>query len=98
MFDEFMRDFPFLMKEMKEELKKSCTDARGKNLMKTDVKERQTRGMSWKWICPDFTKDEVKVSLENGYLTIQAAKGLDQDEQEKRILDAISAGAVCRSL
>ena len=27
MFDEFMRDFRFLMKEMKEELKKSCTDA-----------------------------------------------------------------------
>lgn len=30
MFDEFMRDFPFLMKEMKEELKKSCTDAEAK--------------------------------------------------------------------
>ena len=39
--------------------------------------------MSWKWNLPGFTKDEVKVSLENGYLTIQAAKGLDQDEQEK---------------
>ena len=31
MFDEFMRDFSvFLMKEMKEELKKSCTDAEAK--------------------------------------------------------------------
>ena len=33
---------------------------------------------------PGFSKDEVKVSLENGYLTVSAAKGLDQDEQEKK--------------
>ena len=28
--------------------------------------------------------DEIKVSLEDGYLTIEAAKGLDEDEQEKK--------------
>ena len=32
---------------------------------------------------PGFTKDEIKASLENGYLTISAEKGLDKDEQEK---------------
>ena len=32
---------------------------------------------------PGFTKDEVKASLENGYLTISAAKGLDKDEKDK---------------
>ena len=32
---------------------------------------------------PGFKKDEIKVSLDNGYLSIAAAKGLDQDEQEK---------------
>ena len=41
---------------------------------------------------PGFTKDEVKVSLENGYLTIQAAKGWIRMSR-KRILDAISAGS-----
>ena len=30
-----------------------------------------------------FTKDEIKASIENGYLTISAAKGLDKDEKEK---------------
>ena len=30
-----------------------------------------------------MTKDEIKASLENGYLTISAEKGLDKDEQEK---------------
>ena len=33
---------------------------------------------------PGFKKDEIKVSLEDGYLTIEAAKGLDEDEQEKK--------------
>ena len=33
---------------------------------------------------PGFTKDEIKVSLENGYMTISAAKGLDKDEQDKK--------------
>ena len=32
---------------------------------------------------PGFAKDEIRVSLENGYMTISAAKGLDQDEKEK---------------
>lgn len=31
-----------------------------------------------------FRKDEIKVSLDNGYMTISAAKGLDQDEREKK--------------
>ena len=32
---------------------------------------------------PGFTKDEVQVTLKDGYLTISAEKGLDKDEQEK---------------
>ena len=34
--------------------------------------------MRWKWSCP------VELSLENGYLTITAAKGLDKDEKDKK--------------
>ena len=51
--------------------------------MKTDI--RETDGSyEVEMDLPGFTKDEVKVSLENGYLTVQAAKGLDEDEQEKK--------------
>ena len=32
---------------------------------------------------PGFKKDEVNVQLEDGYLTISAAKGLDKDEKKK---------------
>lgn len=33
---------------------------------------------------PGFKKDEITVDLENGYLTISAAKGLDKDEEDKK--------------
>ena len=33
---------------------------------------------------PGYKKDEIKDSQEDGYLTIEAAKGLDEDEQEKK--------------
>ena len=54
----------------------------GKNLMKTDV--RETNGSYELDIdLPGFKKDEVNVDLKDGYLTIQAAKGLDKDQQDE---------------
>ena len=53
------------------------------NVMKTDVKETD-KGYEVDVDLPGFKKDEIKVSLEDGYLTIEAAKGLDEDEQEKK--------------
>ena len=49
---------------------------------------------------PGFKKDEVNVELKNGYLTIQAAKGLDKEEQDKKgkyIRQERYAGACSRS-
>lgn len=54
----------------------------GKNLMKTDVKERDD-SYEVDIDLPGFKKDEVNVSLENGYLSISAAKGLNKDETDK---------------
>ena len=53
-----------------------------KNLMKTDVKETET-GYELDIDLPGFKKDEISAHLENGYLTISAAKGLDKDETDK---------------
>ena len=49
-----------------------------KNLMKTDVREHDDR-YEVDIELPGFHKDEVQLSLENGYLNITAAKGLDKD-------------------
>ena len=82
-FDDFMRDFPFYDDKQARRAEKKLYGHRGRNLMKTDI--RETDGSyELEMDLPGFTKDEVKVSLENGYLTVQAAKGLDQDEQEKK--------------
>ena len=56
---------------------------RAKNLMKTDVKETES-GYEVAVDLPGFKKDEVNVELNDGYLTISAAKGLDRDERDKK--------------
>ena len=58
----------------------------GKNaahVMRTDVHEHD-EGFEVDIDLPGFKKDEITLSLENGYLTVTAAKGLDKDEQDKR--------------
>lgn len=52
-----------------------------KNLMKTDVKDVKDH-YEVAVDLPGFKKDEVNVELENGYLTISAAKGLDKDQKD----------------
>ena len=53
-----------------------------KNLMKTDVRETKD-SYEVDVDLPGFKKNEIKMELENGYLTISAAKGLDKDETDK---------------
>lgn len=54
-----------------------------KNLMKTDVKETDgTYEMDVD--LPGFKKEEISVSLEDGYLSISAAKGLDKEEKDEK--------------
>ena len=70
-----------------------------KNTMKTDIREHDT-GYELDVDLPGFKKDEINIELENGYLTISAAKGLDKDEQDKKgkyIRKERYAGAMQRS-
>ena len=73
LFDDWMR-FPTE--------RQSNAGYRNAELMKTDIKETDA-GYELEIDLPGFTKDEVSAELNNGYLTVSAAKGLDQDEQEK---------------
>ena len=51
-------------------------------VMKTDVREHDDR-YEVDIDLPGFKKDEISLKLENGYLTVSAAKGLDKDEKTK---------------
>ena len=79
LFDDFM-DFPF---DREFFGRRPLYGNSEKNIMKTDVKETDN-AYELDIDLPGFKKDEVTAKLENGYLTISAAKGLDEDEQEKK--------------
>ena len=83
LFDDFMNDFSFYNDAPFENVEKKLYGHHAKNVMKTDIKETD-EGYELEIDLPGFTKDEVKVSLDNGYMTVSAAKGLDKDEQEKK--------------
>ena len=82
LFDDFF-DFPFFDDKEQKKLERKLYGHRGKNLMKTDIKETDS-GYELEMDLPGFAKNEVKVSLKDGTLTIGASKGFDQDEQEKK--------------
>ena len=57
----------------------------GKNaahVMKTDVTEHDDH-YEVAIDLPGFKKEDVTINLENGYLTVSAAKGVDKDENDK---------------
>ena len=70
-----------------------------KNMMKTDVRETEDT-YELDIDLPGFKKDELNLDLKNGYLTIQATKGLDKDEKDKNgkyIRQERYAGSMSRS-
>ena len=65
------------------EIDKALYGKHAGHVMKTDVKETDA-GYEVDIDLPGFKKDEINAKLENGYLTISAAKGLDKDEKDKK--------------
>ena len=54
----------------------------GKNMMKTDIRETDNN-YEVDVDLPGFKKDEITVTLQQGYLTISAQKGIDKDEKDQ---------------
>ncbi|HJB90830.1 MAG TPA: Hsp20/alpha crystallin family protein [Candidatus Eisenbergiella merdigallinarum] len=76
-------DFPFFDDKYSRNMEKKLYGRRAKNLMKTDIRETE-EGYELTIDLPGFKREDVKASLENGYLTISAQKGFDQEETEKK--------------
>ena len=78
LFDEFFGDWDREMRHMDRKLY-------GRNAareMKTDVHEHEDH-YEVDVDLPGFKKDEITLELENGCLTVTAAKGLDKEETKK---------------
>lgn len=91
LFDDDWMDFPF-----EREL---WGGKNAKNMMKTDIREHDA-GYEIDIDLPGFKKEEINVELDNGYLTISAAKNVNKDEEKKHgryIRRERYSGAVQRS-
>ena len=78
LFDEWM-DFPFESEFFGR--KNPLYGKNEKNLMKTDVRETDS-GYEVDIDLPGFKKEEINAKLENGYLIVSAAKGMDNDKKD----------------
>ena len=102
LFDDFFDDFgefDRMMNRFNRETGKALYGRKARNLMKTDVRDTGD-GYELDVDLPGFKKDEVNVKLNDGYLTISAAKGLDKDDKDKKgnyIRRERYAGAMQRS-
>ena len=96
LFDDFMNDFRF---PAFPDVDKELYGKHAKNLMKTDIRDMKDH-YEMLIDLPGFKKDEMKIELNDGYLTISAEKGLDKDETDKNgslIRQERYAGSLSRS-
>ena len=94
LFDDFFR-FP----DFGRDVEKKLYGKHAAQVMKTDVHDHDDH---YEIIIdlPGFKKDQINLELQNGYLTVSAAKGLDKDEKTengKLIRQERYAGAMQRS-
>lgn len=79
LFDDWM-DAPF---RGFDDIEKKLYGKHAAHVMKTDVRDNNDR---YEIVIdlPGFKKDEITLDLENGYLSVSAAKGLDKDEKTEK--------------
>ena len=80
LFDDWM-GFPF--RGFASDVDHKLYGKHAGNLMKTDLKEHEEE-YELNVDLPGFKKDQIKLQLQNGYLTISVAKGLDEQEKDKQ--------------
>ncbi|MCR5824760.1 MAG: Hsp20/alpha crystallin family protein [Lachnospiraceae bacterium] len=82
-FDDFFDLFPYVDDKDFRNTEKKLYGKNAGHIMRTDVKELDD-AYELEMDLPGFTKEEIQISLDDGYMTVNAVKGLDQDEKEKK--------------
>ena len=80
LFDDWF-DFPFFNDQDMKRAEKKLYGHHSKEIMKTDVRETDS-SYNLAMDLPGFEKEDVKVSLKDGYLTISAEKNHDSADDE----------------
>ena len=79
LFDDWM-GFPF--RAFENDVDRKLYGKHAAHVMKTDLKEHD-EGYELSVDLPGFKKDQISLELENGYLTISATKGLEEEDKTK---------------
>ena len=80
LFDDWF-DFPF--RGFESDVDHKLYGKHAARVMKTDLKEHD-EGYELKVDLPGFKKDQIDLQLQNGYLTITASKGLEEEGKDKK--------------
>ena len=79
LFDDWFDEFPF--RDMENVNRRLYGKHAGREML-TDVRDHEDH-YEVEMDLPGFKKDEIKLELNSGYLTVTASKGLDKDEKDK---------------
>ena len=83
LFDDNWMDFPFEREFWGR--KNPLYGKNAKNMMKTDIREHDA-GYELDIDLPGFKKEDIKVTLENGYMTISAQKDSPKETKNGRFI------------
>ena len=81
--DRFFDDWMIPSFRELEEADRKLYGKHAARVMRTDIQEKDDHYVLDVDL-PGFKKDQIHLSLENGYLTVSAAKGLDKEETAKK--------------
>ena len=82
LFDDWMDDFP-VFNGFDNNVNRKLYGKHANRVMLTDVHEKEDH-YEVDIDLPGFKKDEITLQLKEGYLTVTAAKGLDEEEKDKK--------------
>ena len=80
LFDDWM-GFPF--RGFETDVDRKLYGKHAARVMKTDLKEHEN-GYELTVDLPGFKKDQIELQLQNGYLTVNATKGVEKEEKGEK--------------
>ena len=80
LFDDFFDDFDMFPTRRG---RNPLYGKHSKNLMKTDVRETDN-AYELDVDLPGFKKEDIRLNLQDGYMTISASKDMDKEEKDKK--------------
>ena len=83
LMDDWFDGFDHMFNRMNRDVNKNLYGKHADRVMKTDVREQEDC-YEVDMDLPGFKKDDLKLELQNGYLTVSAGKALDKDEKEEK--------------